>query len=48
MFTEFSHIVAIPETGNVYSYEAYEELNKLPKHYFDALNGIQSLFQRPW
>jgi hypothetical protein len=39
VFTEYSHIIAIPETGNVYSYEAYEQLNKNPKHFFDLLNG---------
>ena len=39
MFTEFSPIIAIPETGNVFSYEAYEQLNKQPKHYFDLING---------
>jgi len=39
VFTEYSHIIAIAETGNVYSYEAYEQLNKNPKHFFDLLNG---------
>lgn len=29
-FTEHSHIVAVRETGNVYSYSAYLELNKQP------------------
>ena len=36
-FTEHSHIVAIKETGNVYSYDAYRELNKEPKYYHDLL-----------
>lgn len=40
VFTEFSHIVAIPETGNVYSYEAYEQLNKSPKFFVDLLDGV--------
>jgi len=38
-FTENSYIIAIPETGNVYSYEAYEELNKKPKNFHDLLNN---------
>ena len=32
-----SHIVAVKETGNVYSYEAYKELNKDAGWYFDLL-----------
>ncbi len=38
-FTDNSYIIAIPETGNVYSYEAYEELNKKPKKFNDLLNN---------
>lgn len=38
-FTDNSYIIAIPETGNVYSYEAYEELNKKPKNFTDLLNN---------
>lgn len=29
-FTDHTHIIAIRETGNVYSYEAYLQLNKEP------------------
>ena len=36
VFTENSHIIAIRETGNVYSWETYCELNK--EHHFDLLN----------
>ena len=32
-----THIVAIKESGNVYSYEAYFELNKQAKNYRDLL-----------
>lgn len=32
-----SHIIAIKETGNVYSYEAYKELNRDAKNYRDLL-----------
>jgi peptidyl-prolyl cis-trans isomerase-like protein 2 len=37
-FNEFSTIVAIPETGNVFSMQAYERFNKGPKNYKDILN----------
>lgn len=37
VFTDFSHVVAIPETGNVFSHEAYEQLNKGPGHWLDLL-----------
>lgn len=37
-FTENSHIVAIKVTGNVFSYEAVEELNIKTKNYRDLLN----------
>lgn len=40
VFTENSFIIAIQETGNVYSYEAYDELNKKPKNFKDLLNNI--------
>ena len=29
-FTDHSHIIAVRETGNVFSYDAYKELNKEP------------------
>ena len=38
-FNEFSHIVAYTETGNVLSFEAYRELNKEPKFYFDLISN---------
>jgi hypothetical protein len=38
-FNEYSHIVAYTETGNVLSYEAYRELNKEPKFYFDLITN---------
>ena len=37
LLTSSSHIIAIRETGNVYSYEAYQELNKDAKNYRDLL-----------
>lgn len=37
VFTENSHIVAIKTTGNVFSYEAVEQLNLKPKHFKDLL-----------
>ncbi|VDK28892.1 unnamed protein product [Gongylonema pulchrum] len=38
IFTPTSHIVAIRQTGNVYSYEAVEELNLKRGHLKDLLN----------
>jgi peptidyl-prolyl cis-trans isomerase-like 2 len=38
-FTENSTIIAIKETGNVYSFEAYDTLNKKVKNYKDLLNN---------
>lgn len=38
-FTEHSHIVAVRETGNVYSFNAYQELNKEPQYYFDLMTN---------
>jgi len=38
-FTDNSYIIAIPESGNVYSYEAYEELNKKAKNFNDLINN---------
>jgi peptidyl-prolyl cis-trans isomerase-like 2 len=38
-FTEHSHMVAVAETGNVYSFDAYKELNKEPQWYFDLLTN---------
>ena len=40
ILSETSHIIAIRETGNVYSYEAYEELNKQIGYYRDLLNDV--------
>lgn len=40
ILTENSHIIAIKETGNVYSYEAYDELNKQIGYYKDLLNDV--------
>ncbi|XP_074868363.1 RING-type E3 ubiquitin-protein ligase PPIL2 isoform X3 [Carettochelys insculpta] len=37
VFTNNSHIVAIKTTGNVYAYEAVEQLNIKPKNYKDLL-----------
>jgi len=37
VFNENSHIVAVMETGNVYSYEAYKELNKEPQWWHDLM-----------
>lgn len=37
VFTEFSHIVAVKTTGNVFSYEAIKELNLKPKNWKDLL-----------
>ena len=37
LLTDSSHIIAIKETGNVYSFEAYKELNKDAKNYRDLL-----------
>lgn len=39
VFNENSHIVAIKSTGNVFSYEAIEELNLKPKNFKDLLNS---------
>ena len=38
-FNENSHLVAVAETGNVISYEAYRELNKEPQFYFDLITN---------
>lgn len=38
-FTDNSTIIAIRETGNVFSNEAYEELNKRPKNFKDLLSN---------
>ncbi|KAH7307443.1 hypothetical protein KP509_22G058800 [Ceratopteris richardii] len=37
VFTEYTHIVAVKTTGNVYSYEAVKELNLKPKNWRDLL-----------
>lgn len=39
VFTNFSHIVAIKTTGNVFSYEAVDELNIKAKNYTDLISG---------
>ena len=36
-FTDKSHIVAIKSTGNVFSYEAVEQLNLKPKNWKELL-----------
>jgi peptidyl-prolyl cis-trans isomerase-like protein 2 len=41
LLTDKSHIIAIKETGNVYSYEAYKELNKDAKNYRDLLDDTK-------
>ena len=38
LLTNQAHIIAIKESGNVYSYEAYLELNKQAKNYRDLLS----------
>jgi peptidyl-prolyl cis-trans isomerase-like protein 2 len=38
-FTDFTHIVAIRQTGNVYSYDAIKELNITPKYWKDLISG---------
>ncbi|KAK9818308.1 hypothetical protein WJX72_010373 [[Myrmecia] bisecta] len=38
VFTEHTHIVAVKTSGNVYSWEAVEELNIKPKFYKDLLS----------
>ena len=38
-FNEHTHIIAIRETGNVYSFEAYQQLNKEPQYFFDLLTN---------
>eukprot|EP00347_Sterkiella_histriomuscorum_P002172 403369189 len=38
-FTDHTHIIAIRETGNVISFEAFNELNKEPQWYFDLLTN---------
>jgi len=40
VFNDNSYIIAIRETGNVYSYEAYDELNKKPKNFKDLLTDV--------
>ncbi|ULU05973.1 hypothetical protein L3Y34_018112 [Caenorhabditis briggsae] len=39
-FTDHSHILAIATTGNVYSYEAIQELNLKRNHLKDLLNDV--------
>lgn len=38
VFNENTHIVAIKTTGNVFCYEAVEQLNLKPSHFFDLIN----------
>mmetsp|Transcript_8490 Transcript_8490/g.12727 ORF Transcript_8490/g.12727 Transcript_8490/m.12727 type:complete len:511 (-) Transcript_8490:209-1741(-) len=38
-FTNHTHIVAIWTSGNVFSYQAIEELNLKPKHFVDLISG---------
>ncbi|CAI5443542.1 unnamed protein product [Caenorhabditis angaria] len=42
-FTDFSHILAIATTGNVYSSEAIQELNLKRNHLKDLLNDVPFL-----
>lgn len=37
VFTEHTHIVAVKPTGNVYAWEAVEQLNVKPKNWKDLL-----------
>ncbi|CAI6010123.1 unnamed protein product, partial [Closterium sp. NIES-65] len=37
VFTEFTHIVAVKTTGNVFCYEAIKELNVKPKNWKELL-----------
>jgi peptidyl-prolyl cis-trans isomerase-like protein 2 len=39
LFTDNAYVVAIKTTGNVYSYEAINELNLKPKHFVDLISG---------
>lgn len=39
VFTDYTHIVAIKTSGNVYCYEAVERLNIKPKNWKDLLTG---------
>lgn len=39
MFTEHTHIVAVKPTGNVYCWEALDELCLKPKNMRDLLTG---------
>lgn len=41
VFNDHSHIVAIKTTGNVYSYDAIEELNFKPKYFKDLLTDVK-------
>ena len=42
-FTDHSHIVAVRETGNVYSFDAYQQFNKQPQWYHDLLTSKRLL-----
>jgi peptidyl-prolyl cis-trans isomerase-like 2 len=39
VFTEYTHIVCIRTSGNVYAFDTIQELNKKPKFYFDLITG---------
>jgi len=39
VFTDYTHIVAIKPTGNVYAWEAIENLNIKPKYFKDLITG---------
>jgi hypothetical protein len=39
VFNEHSHIVAVKPSGNVYSFEAVDQLNIKPKQWSDLLTG---------
>ena len=39
VFTDNSHVVAVKTTGNVFAYEAVQELNIKPKNFTDLITG---------
>lgn len=40
IFTDFTHIVAIKTSGNVYGYDTVEELNRKSKNWHDLLTSM--------
>ena len=45
VFTEFTKIVAIKQSGHVYCFDTIEELNKKPKYYKDLLTNESFTFR---